>query len=282
MSKDKIIVFNNKEPKNDLIRRNRLITEKKKKTDLKKTSPILNELKKNKKFFEEYLSTSFDDMAFDDAIVKDDRNFREIFCEILKEKQIIMNTFVAHDPIKTRFIKYIFFILDICLYLVVNGLFFGEEYLSLLYNLDEEDNFFSFFPRTIDKLIYATFVSMVIAYITDFFFVEEKKIIGIFRREKDNRHLIKQLIVKFIKELQNRYIGFIAMVFVILLFSFYYLVCFNRVYPKTQLEWLKSSIVIMIFINILSLLKCLYEASLRVLSFRFQSEKLFKLSKIID
>jgi len=72
------------------------------------------------------------------------------------------------------------------------------------------------------------------------------------------------------------------MVFVILLFSFYYLVCFNRVYPKTQLEWLKSSIVIMIFINILSLLKCLYEASLRVLSFRFQSEKLFKLSKIID
>ena len=100
--------------------------------------------------------------------------------------------------------------------------------------------------------------------------------------EKDNRHLLKQLIVKFIKELQNRYIGFIVMVFVILLFSFYYLVCFNRVYPKTQLEWLKSSIVIMIFINILSLLKCLYEASLRVLSFRFQSEKLFKLSKIID
>ena len=189
---------------------------------------------------------------------------------------------LKNDPLKTRFIKYIFFILDICLYFVVNGLFFGEEYLSLLYNLEEEDNFFSFFPRSIDKLFYTTIVTMVIAYVTDFFFVEEKKIIGIFRREKDNRHLIKQLIVKFIKELQNRYIGFIAMVFVILLFSFYYLVCFNRVYPKTQLEWLKSSIVIMIFINILSLLKCLYEASLRVLSFRFQSEKLFKLSKIID
>ena len=82
-------------------------------------------------------------MAFDDAIVKDDRNFSEIFCEILKEKQILMNTFVAYDPLKTRFIKYIFFILDICLYFVVNGLFFGEEYLSLLYNLEEEDNFFN-------------------------------------------------------------------------------------------------------------------------------------------
>ena len=282
-SKENILIFKNKETKNDLIhKKERFQTDKKRKNNIKKTAPILSELKKNKKFFEEYLSPSLDEMPFDDAIVKDDRKFSEIFCEILKEKQILMNTFVASDPLKTRFIKYIFFILDICLYFVVNGLFFGEEYLSLLYNLEEEDNFFSFFPRSIDKLFYTTIVTMVIAYVTDFFFVEEKKIIGIFRREKDNRHLIKQLIVKFIKELQNRYIGFIAMVFVILLFSFYYLVCFNRVYPKTQLEWLKSSIVIMIFINILSVLKCLYEASLRVLSFRFQSERLFKLSKIID
>ena len=72
------------------------------------------------------------------------------------------------------------------------------------------------------------------------------------------------------------------MVFVILLLSFYYLVCFNQVYPKTQMEWLKSSIVIMIFINVFSVLKCLYEAGFRVLSFRFQSERLFKLSGIFN
>ena len=55
----------------------------------------------------------------------------------------------------------------------------------MLFNLEEEDNFFSFFPRSIDKLIYTTIVTMVIAYITDFFFIEEKKIIGIFKREKE-------------------------------------------------------------------------------------------------
>ena len=279
-SNNNVLIFKTNETRNDLIRRGRLQTEKKRKTDNKKASPFFNDMKKNKKFFEKYLSPSFDDMEYDDAIVKDDRKFGEIFCENLKEKQIFMNTFVASDPLKPRFIKYIFFILDICLYFVVNGLFFGEEYLSLLYNLDEEDNFFSFLPRSIDKLIYTTIVTMVIAYITDFFFLEEKKIKGIFRREKDNRHLLKQLIVTFIKDLQNRYISFIVFVLVILLLSFYYLVCFNQVYPKTQMEWLKSSIVIMIFINIISVLKCLYETSLRVLSFRYKSERLFKLSKI--
>ena len=152
----------------------------------------------------------------------------------------------------------------------------------MLFNLEEEDNFFSFFPRSIDKLIYTTIVTMVIAYITDFFFIEEKKIIGMFKREKENKKIIKQYIVLFIKDLQNRYISFIIMVFVILIFSFYYLVCFNRVYPKTQFEWLKSSIVIMIIIQIISVLKCLFEASIRTLSFRVKNERLYKLSKIFD
>ena len=123
---------------------------------------------------------------------------------------------------------------------------------------------------------------MAIAYLTDFFFLEEKKIIGLFRRERENRKAIKEYIILFLKDLQKRYISFLILVLVILIFSFYYLVCFNRVYPKTQFEWIKSSIVIMIIIQIISILKCLCESTLRILSFRFKSEKMFKISKIFD
>ena len=281
ISSNDVAIFKSKPNKNAII------TESKKKKKIKKVKKInsflnLNDDKMDKKFFEEYLAPSVDDMAYDDAIVMDDRKYMEILCEILKEKQMIMNTFVASDPLKGRFIKIILFILNICLYLVVNGFFFSEEYISELYNLEKEDNFFSFFPRSIGKLIYSTIVSMVISYITDFFFLEEKKIIGLFRREKDNRNAIKEYIITFIKDLQNRYLSFIVMVFVILIFSFYYLVCFNRVYPKTQVEWIKLSIAIMIIVQIISVLKCLYETSMRVLSFRFKSERLYKASKIFD
>ena len=278
-SKERISIYKNKKINNDLKEKGEKII-----INTKKIISFLNlgNDKMDKKFFEEYLATSIDDMEFDDAIIKDDRKFLEILCEILKDKQMIMNTFFASDHIKGRFIKIILFILNICLYLVLCGLFYSEDYISELYNLDKKDNFFSFFPRAIDKLIKSTIVSMVIAYLTDFFFLEEKKIIGLFRRERENRKAIKEYIILFLKDLQKRYISFLILVLVILIFSFYYLVCFNRVYPKTQFEWIKSSIVIMIIIQIISILKCLCESTLRILSFRFKSEKMFKISKIFD
>ena len=64
--------------------------------------------------------------------------------------------------------------------------------------------------------------------------------------------------------------------------SLYYLLCFNYVYPKTQIEWIKSNIAIIIVIQLLSILQILLEAVLRFISFKFESEKLFKLSKILS
>ena len=180
-------------------------------------------------------------------------------------------------------IKFILFLLNIDLYFVVNGLFFSETYISDLYYTDEtKETFFSFVPRTIDKVLYTTIVAIFIGYLTDFFFLDEKKIKGIFKREKDNRSILKRSITMIIGEIQKRYIAFIIMVFFILIISLYYILCFNYVYPKTQIEWIKSSIMIIIIIQILSLLKCLFETIFRFLSFKCESEKLYKLSKIFE
>ena len=180
-------------------------------------------------------------------------------------------------------IKFILFSLNINLYFVVNGLFFSEEFISELYHIDEEkENFFSFIPRTIDKIIYTTIVAIFIGYLTDFFFLNEDKIKGIFKREKDNKIILKRSIALLIKEIQKRYISFIIMTFVIFLFSLYYILCFNYVYPKTQIEWIKSSILIIIVLQIISILKCLFETIFRFLSFKCESEKLYKVSKIFD
>ncbi len=162
-------------------------------------------------------------------------------------------------------------------------MFFSESYISELYNINEEDeNFFSFIPRTIDKIIYTTLVTGFIGYLTDFFFLDEKKIKGIFKREKDNRVVLKRSIIMLIREIQKRYTSFIIMSFVIFVISFYYILCFNYVYPKTQVEWIKSSILIIIIMQILSILKCLFETIFRILSFKCESEKLYKLSKLFE
>ena len=222
-------------------------------------------------------------MEFDDAIKKDKRSFCRSFLDILEEKQSLAYTFISSDPINTRMIKFILFSLNITLYFVVNGLFYSENYISELYHTSEKDEtFFSFVPRTIDKIIYTTLVSIFIGYLTDFFFLNENKIKGIFKRDKENRTILKRNIAIFIREIQRRYLSFIIMTFVILIISLYYILCFNYVYPKTQVEWIKSSILIIIIMQILSLLKCLFEAILRLLSFNCESDKLYKLSKIFD
>ena len=237
--------------------------------------------KTKKKFFEEYMSTSPDDMFYDDAKVLDKRTFSEKFTECLQEKQIIAYTFLAVDPLIPKTIKIIVLFLNIILYFVVNGLFFSEEVISQLYN-SKDENFFSFFVRSYEQIIYSALVGIVLGYLTDFFFVEEKKIKGIFRREKDNHVILKQNINDFLKNIKIRYIAFIVVASVIFLLSFYYLLCFNYVYPYTQIEWIKSSITVVIIMQLLSFLKCLLESGLRALSFKLKSEKIYKVSKLLD
>ena len=273
-SKDLIISFDKRSSKKKLVMKEKIIKEK---------NDNLEKGKKAKKFFKDYLSTSPDDMEYDDAIKKDKRSFCKYLSDNLKDNQNIAYTFIADDPINTRMIKFILFCLNLDLYFVVIGLFYNESYISELYHLGEEDeSFFSFIPRAIDKIIYTTLVSVAIGYMTEFFFLNENKIKGIFKREKNNKVILKRSIALLIKEIQNRYISFIIMTFVVFVVSLYYILCFNYVYPKTQEEWIKSSVLIIIIMQILSILKCLFESILRFLSFKFESVNLFKVSKFFN
>ena len=93
---------------------------------------------------------------------------------------------------------------------------------------------------------------------------------------------VSEKVNEFRKGLKRRYIAFICVVSFILVISFFYLLCFNYVYPYTQIEWIKSSITIFIIMQLLSLLKCILETSLRFLSYKFNSEKLYKISKFLN
>ena len=281
LNSDDLIIYNNKMNSNlNILEKKNYKQEIKEKEN---SNNDINEGKKLKKYFKEYLSTSPDDMEYDEAIKLDKRNFCCYFCDCLKLNQSLAYTFISSDPINTRMIKLILFSLNITLYFVVTGLFFSEEFISELYHIEEKDeNFFSFIPRTKDKIIYTTIVAIFIGYLTDFFFLDEKKIKGIFKREKNNKIALKKNISLLINEIKKRYISFIIMTFVILLFCLYYVLCFNYVYPKTQIEWVKSSVFVIIVMQIISLLRCLYETIFRFLSFKCESEKLYKVSKIFD
>ena len=123
---------------------------------------------------EEYLETQYDEMDYDEAIRNDHRKFCECYKEKLKNEQIIINIFYSYESIRPRSIKIIFLILQVLLYFFINGLFYDEEYISNIYHL-EKDTFFTMAERFFDNLIYAALAGIIINYIIEFFFIEEKK-----------------------------------------------------------------------------------------------------------
>jgi len=216
-------------------------------------------------------------MDYDEAIRKDHRKFCECYKEKLKNDQIIINTFCIYEPIKPRSVKIIFLILQVLLYFFINGLFYDEEYISTIYHL-EKDTFFTMAERFFDNLIYAALAGIVINYIIEFFFILEKKIKKILKMEKDNILILKYEMVQLLKNIKKRYLFFIMISFIISLIALVHIFCFNIVYYHTMTEWIVFSLIIILSIQILSFLICLAQTALRFISFKFKSEKLYKLS----
>ena len=231
---------------------------------------------------EDYLKADFDDMDFDDAIKYDKRPFCEYFCDKFKENQIIMNTFFNKENLKPITIKAILLLLNIELYFVINGFFYSESYISELFHSDEEEKFFSYLHRSISRFFYTTVVGVIVSTLMDCILIEEKKVKRVFKREKENHIEVKNEISKIFKSIKINYIIFMVICFFISLFSWYYVCCFNSAYPGVKVEWIKSSITIMIIMQILSFLAGLIVSIIRLISFTFKSEKLYKLKDFFN
>ena len=130
-------------------------------------------------FFESYLSPSIEEMKYYDALKYDKRNFCEIFFALITDNILIINTFCSSDPLKPLTVKIVIYLIYINLFFVINGLFYDENYISKIYH-SEEETFFSFVPRSIERFFYTSSVSLIIRFIIQCFFVEEKKIKRIF------------------------------------------------------------------------------------------------------
>ena len=272
--------FKDQNSKNEMIDVNEKKKEDKKDEEKKIEDDILDE--KEKEDFKEYLKPDVDDQEFEDIVLNDKRTFQEYFCDSLADKQIFVNTFFNEDPFRPLSIKIILLILNMILYMVVNGIFYGEEAISEIYHIEGDDPFFGFFPRSLTRFVYSAIVGVVIGLIVDCFFIEERRMIRIFIREKENIVNLKFEITKLNKQIKMRYIGFIIFVIVLLILFLFYLLCFNYVYPHTQYEWIKSSITLIIIMQILSTLTSLAETTLRFIGLRFKSERIFRVSKLLD
>ena len=164
------------------------------------------------------------------------------------------------------------------LFFLINGLFYSDSYISEVFNLNEKETLFSFVPRSIDRFVYTTVVGSIIRYIIKFSFVEEIKIKKIFLKERKNMLSLRYEMSEILKEILKKIKILVIINYFIVVFSWYYIYCFNNVYPNIKREWIFSSIFIIIIQEVYPIILGFFETCIRFFSIKLDSEKLFKLS----
>ncbi len=242
-----------------------------------------NNTKKLEYDMRDFLFTNKDEMDYDDAIKKDNRPFCEFFMDRIKDKQMLINICCSKDVLKPVSIKLLLLIINFDLYFIINGLFFNEEYISEVYNSTEKEEFYTFLKRegTQIRFVKCTLVGTLISIIISLFISEPSKIKRIFKRERNNAMTLKYEMSLLIKKVINTYKVFIFLCFLILIFSWYYVSCFNNVYYYSKYEWIYSSIAITFIMQILPIIFCFIEAIIRAISFKCKSERVYKLKSWI-
>ena len=151
-----------------------------------------------------------------------------------------------------------------------------------MFTVSNDEGIMPFIERFMERFLYITLVGVIINYIIECFFVDEKKIKRIYKREKDNIVILKYEISQTIRNISSRYTWFIIVSFVISIFTLYYVFCFNNIYPSMKGEWIKSSIIIIFAMQALSVLLCFLETCIRFISFKCKSEKVYKISLLLS
>ena len=246
--------------------------------DINKSINVSNFQLNDELNLQEYLKTSMDELDYDELIEKDNRTFFKIFIDKLIVSQLLIGLIFNNNWIIPRTIKFIFLIVKIDLYMVANALFYNQDYITNLYYLNEDKNIFSFIPRSLNRIIYTSVASSILNFIISLLFPPENKIKKILMRKRNNFKEKKNKALVSMKNIINNYRIFFVISYILTVISWYFISCFNNVYPYLKIEWIKSSIFIIIIMQIISIFTSFIFAILRIISIKCKSERIYRLS----
>ena len=230
---------------------------------------------------DKYMISEPDDMDYDNASKRDKTTCCGVFVDKIISRILILNIIFNYEPLNPRPIKIILLALNFELYFFINGLFFNEDYLKeLLY--DKDSNFWDFISRFAKRISYIAIIGIITGYVIDFFFFEERTIKRIYKREKDDIKTMKDELYGLIKNIKIRYCIFIILCFIFGVFIWYYIFCFNNVYPSMIKELVITTIIIYIIMQIIYLVLTILETIIRFIALKCKSERLFKISQFLS
>ena len=171
------------------------------------------------------------------ALVIDKRTYFQYYFSLLKKKHLILFIFLPTNDYNLIPIKIILFIISFSMYFTINGFFFSDDTMNKIYDDNGSYNFIYQLPQ----ILYSTVVSAIINMILKRLSLSEKQIIQL--KQEENIQKCEEKGKSIQKCLQIRFIIFLALTSILMLFFWYFISCFCAVYENTQTILIKDTLV---------------------------------------
>ena len=222
-----------------------------------------------------YNEKELNELNFKSAIKYDKRNFIQIYYSFLKVDHLIIKIINSADY-NSRIIKIYLCFYNFSLSYTVNALFFNDD---TIHQILEDEGKFNFIYQ-LPQIIYSSVISYLFGMILDFLALSEDNILE-FKAEKDVNK-IKKKEKTLVKILKIKFLIFFILSFLILMFFWYYLICFCVVYKNTQYHLIKDSLIGFITGLFVPLGTKLLPVIFRLYGLKHKSKYLYVVSKIMQ
>lgn len=230
----------------------------------------------------DYLYTSPDQMSFNNSIKKDKRSFCILLLNRIVKKQIIAYTFFIIDETIPIYLKVISMTLYIDVFFLSIAALYTPNEISLkfiLFSADKKNYKKMVIIFGVLKVTYSFLIATGIRFLMELFFANNKTIKKVLKRERDDERVLRNEINTLIICIKIRYIFFIIIDLIIMLVSWYYICCFNNVYPYTKIEWLIICIIAIFASQIILIIISFIETCFRFISIKLKCEFFFYISE---
>ena len=197
-------------------------------------------------------------LPFEQAVKCDKRTTYEFYVSLIRNKQLILFSFFDFNSYNSCIVNKTIFFLSFIYHYGFNAFFFTDEVMHKIY-----ENEGAYDPETLvpNSLFSAIISTVLIRLMTEFLILTEKNVLKVKNQNTEDK--AKEEKAKVLKIICIKFIIFFVLNFLLLFFFWFYLTCFNAVFPNTQTFLMINTIISFVMSNIYPLLYNLIPAFFR-------------------
>ena len=176
-------------------------------------------------------------LDYQEAIILDKRTYCQYYICLLKQKQLILFTFLPQNDYNLKTMKIAYFILSLSLYFTVNAFFFTDETMNKITVDNGKYNFIAQLPLTIYSSVITTIINMLVKNLA----LSEKSILAV--KTEKNKSLANKISKKNSHCIKIKFSIFCCLGILLMIFFWYFISCFCAVYKNTQKIFIGNTLI---------------------------------------